>query len=175
MPMLIDGHQSAAAGDRATEEMLDGALAGVRVLALDDNADALDVLEVTLRGAGAHVRTATSGMAAMKLCEEETPDVLLCDLAMPDLDGFEVLRRMRTRFSGAGSIFPAIAISAHASADHRARSLQAGFREHLPKPYQAHALIEAIKRARPDAAPMAVAADAAAHVATTRETGEVSA
>jgi CheY-like chemotaxis protein len=122
------------------------ALVGVRVLAVDDNADALDMLQLTLEQAGAVVRTAASGRQALDLYARETPDVLLCDLAMPDMDGFEVLRRLGDR--PATPRVPAIAVSAHATDLHRARSVQAGFREHLAKPYPVEALIEVIQRVR---------------------------
>ena len=122
------------------------ALVGVRVLAVDDNADALDMLQLTLEQAGAVVRTAASGRQALDLYARETPDVLLCDLAMPDMDGFEVLRRLGDRPSAPRA--PAIAVSAHATDLHRARSVQAGFREHLAKPYPVEALIEVIQRVR---------------------------
>ena len=101
-------------------------LAGVRVLAVDDNADALDVLSAALVVAGADVRTALSGDAALREWERAPSDMLLCDLAMPDMDGFEVLVRLRQR-SGPARPIPAVAISAHATEQYRARSLPTGF------------------------------------------------
>jgi CheY-like chemotaxis protein len=143
LPALIDTATSAAIESRATA-FTAGALAGVRVLAVDDNPDALDVLALTLVAAGAEVRTALSGAEALELLNEEVPAILLCDLAMPDLDGFEVLQRFRRDHPLAHAMV-AVAISAHATREHRARSREAGYDEHLPKPYSIDNLISVIK------------------------------
>jgi CheY-like chemotaxis protein len=114
------------------------------VVAVDDNADALDVLRVALESTGAVVGTARSGAAALALVTQAQPDVLLLDLSMPDMDGYELLRRIRqTGNDGLGAV-PAIALSAHASEDHRRRSRDAGFHLHLAKPYEIGALVQAI-------------------------------
>jgi CheY-like chemotaxis protein len=107
---------------------------------VDDNADTLVLLEIGLTAAGAHVRTASAAAAALELFDREAPDVLLCDLAMPEIDGFALLQRLRQR----GHLLPAIALSAHASADHRERSRRAGFREHVAKPFRIETVIQAI-------------------------------
>ena len=79
-----------------------------------------------------------------QLVNEEVPTILLCDLAMPDLDGFEVLQRFRRDHSAPHSMV-AVAISAHATREHRARSREAGYDEHLAKPYSIDNLIFIIK------------------------------
>ena len=122
-------------------------LAGVRVLAVDDNADTLDVLAVALRSSGAEVRTASSGPAAIAEWEREPADVLLCDLAMPGMDGFEVLDRIRQLDARSGRVTPAVAISAHATEDSFARSRRAGFAAHVAKPYRIQLLMRAIRDA----------------------------
>jgi signal transduction histidine kinase/ActR/RegA family two-component response regulator len=121
-------------------------LAGVSILAVDDNPDALEVLEVALTTVGAKVRTATSGAVALALAADQRPDVLLCDLAMPDMDGIDVLRHLRARHPHAAA-FPAIALSAHATAEHLARSRTAGFQQHLVKPCPLDILVAAIASA----------------------------
>jgi signal transduction histidine kinase/CheY-like chemotaxis protein len=132
--------------------VLDRALAGVRVLSVDDNADAVEVLRVALESVGAVVTAAPSGAAALALLPQAQADVLLLDLSMPDMDGYELLRRIRQSGDGL-SAAPAIALSAHASEDHRRRSRAAGFHQHLAKPYTIAALVQAIVAAlRPDAA-----------------------
>ncbi len=117
------------------------ALAGVRVLAVDDNPDALEVLRQVLHAAGADVVTAESGLAALASSSVVRPDVLLCDLSMPGMDGHEVLRRVRQQHAGG---VPAIALSAHATAEHRRRSREAGFEHHVAKPYRIETLLELI-------------------------------
>ena len=90
-------------------------LHGVRVLAVDDNADALEVLTTALTGAGAAVSTAAAGAGAIEQWTRAPVDVLICDLAMPDMDGFDVVRRIRELEAGRGRRAFAVALSAYAS------------------------------------------------------------
>ena len=115
------------------------ALAGVRVLAVDDNADAREVLMATLEGTGAEVRVADSGAAAVREWDRQDADLLICDLAMPEMDGFAVLDAIRSRANG--RVTPAIALSAHVSGDYQLRTRTAGFDFHLGKPYDAAELV----------------------------------
>jgi signal transduction histidine kinase/CheY-like chemotaxis protein len=119
-------------------------LRGVTVLAVDDNPDALEVVAMTLRSAGASVRTATSGAEAIAAWRREPADILLCDLAMPETDGFAVLRQIREYDATRGRTTRAIAVSAHASDDHRRKTNDAGFAHHLAKPYQTNDLLRAV-------------------------------
>ena len=122
-------------------------LDGVQVLAVDDNTDALDVMALGLRAVGATVRTATSGEAALEAWEVDPPDILLCDLAMPEMDGFDVLARIRQLEGERDRHTAAIAVSAHATQEHRRRSLAAGFARHVAKPYQISDLVRAVSAA----------------------------
>ena len=121
------------------------ALAGIRVLAADDNADARELLSVALTSAGAQVRAAASGAEAIREWDREPADILLCDLAMPDTNGFDVLASIRARDARSGRFTPAIAISAHATEQHLARSLEAGFARHIAKPYQNRDLVRVVR------------------------------
>jgi signal transduction histidine kinase len=133
----------AGALEPVAEATLPGfALAGLRVLAVDDNVDSLDVLSATLTGAGAEVRVAQSGAAAIALWEARPSDVLVCDLAMPQMDGFEVLRELQSR--SANQAVRAVALTAHASQEYVNRTAAAGFAGHVAKPYAAGELIAAV-------------------------------
>lgn len=135
----------AAAAVPAREAVLSRvALAGIRVLAVDDNPDALEVMATTLAAAGATVRVARDGHDAVAQWHHEPPDVLVCDLAMPQVDGFAVLRMIQQN-GGAG--VRAIALTAHASQEYVERTSAAGFVGHLAKPYAATDLVEAVARA----------------------------
>lgn len=123
-------------------------LQGVSVMAVDDNLDALEILEEALRKAGASVRVALSGLEALKLWEHEPSDVLLCDLAMPRMSGFELLARIRDLDGLAGRVTPVIAVTAHATEEQVARSAQAGFQMHVAKPFDTNRLIRAVSRVR---------------------------
>jgi PAS domain S-box-containing protein len=120
------------------------ALNGVRVLAVDDDPDARDVIELALTHAGAQVRTCKSGDEFVAALKEELPDVLLLDIAMPDEDGFSVLQRARG-VKGSAAI-PAIAVTAFTHVDPD-RFNAAGFVDRVGKPIEPARLIESIAAA----------------------------
>jgi signal transduction histidine kinase len=119
-------------------------LDGIQVLAIDDNVDALEVLTSALSNAGAVVRIALSGLEGLGRFQESVPDVVLCDLAMPGVDGFEVLRQIKGLNAVTGRSTPVLAVTAYASAEYRERCLAAGFGGHVPKPYKAGDVIGAV-------------------------------
>jgi signal transduction histidine kinase/CheY-like chemotaxis protein len=121
------------------------ALTGIRVLAVDDNPDALDVVSATLAAAGAAVRVARDGQGALASWRAAPADVLICDLAMPHMDGFAVLRTLQQDANGMG--VRAIALTAHASQEYVDRTSAAGFVGHLAKPFAAADLVAAVIRA----------------------------
>jgi signal transduction histidine kinase len=123
------------------------ALAGVRVLVVDDNDDALALASTALEGAGAHVATARSGDEALRAWRAGASDVLLSDLAMPQMDGFELLRRIREIDRAAGRLTPAIAVTAHASQAQQDQSIRAGFQQHLSKPLTPAAIVAGVAAA----------------------------
>jgi CheY-like chemotaxis protein len=120
---------------------------GVRVMLVDDNADAVEVITVALQRAGAIVHSELSGPAAIGAWERQAADVLLCDLAMPGMDGFEVLRRVRAIDASAGRTTPVLAVTAYASEDYRARCIRAGFAAHLSKPLNINDVVRAVAAA----------------------------
>jgi signal transduction histidine kinase len=109
-------------------------LQGVRVLLVDDDADARDLLVTVLRRAGGNVTCAASADEARAALAEEQVHLLLCDIQLPDEDGYAVLRWLRARSPEEGSAMPAVALTAMASAQDRARALTAGFQMHVSKP-----------------------------------------
>ena len=131
-----------------TSEERPPSLAGISVLAVDDNLDSIEILEAALTKAGATVRVASSGAEALDLWRQELSDVLLCELAMPKMSGFELLAQVRELDRAAGRVTPAIAVTAHAGEEEVARSAQAGFQMHVAKPFDANRLIRAVGTAR---------------------------
>ena len=105
-------------------------LAGISVLLVDDDADSREILTLALTMCGASVRAADSARSAVRACDEARPDVILSDLSMPQYDGFDFLRAVRTRQTCAR--VPVIAVTGHAPL--RARALEAGFYDFLTKP-----------------------------------------
>jgi CheY-like chemotaxis protein len=132
------------------DEINASALDTVSVLAVDDNGDALDLVALALGAAGARVRTVTSGIEALQEWQRQPADVLICDLAMPGIDGFDLLRRIRELDRVSGRVTRAVALSAHATAEYRQRSSEAGFLHHLNKPYRRSELVRAVAAALTD-------------------------
>jgi signal transduction histidine kinase/CheY-like chemotaxis protein len=119
-------------------------LTGVRAAAIDDEADALSLLRVVLEAAGAVVMTYTSGLAALEGIPLEHPDVLIVDIGMPEMDGYDFIRRLRALPDGAMRDLPAAALTAFARAEDRTRALQSGFEIHLAKPVDPGELVAAV-------------------------------
>lgn len=144
LPQVRGMSPADASGERETARW---SLDGVRVLAVDDNADALEVLTASLARSGAIVRVAPTGADALRELDQEPFDVLVCDLAMPQMDGFELLKRIRSGATSHSRVIPAIALTAHASEDYRSKTHAAGFLRHISKPYHPAELANAISAA----------------------------
>jgi PAS domain S-box-containing protein len=117
-------------------------LEGIRVLVVDDQADERELLYTILTTRGAEVHTAGSAEEAVTMMRQSPPAVLVTDLAMPDQDGYALLRRIRSLPEGAG--LAAIAVTAHARAEDRSRALRAGFQGYLSKPIEHERLVRLI-------------------------------
>jgi signal transduction histidine kinase/CheY-like chemotaxis protein len=119
-------------------------LTGVTVLAVDDEEDALGLLRVVLETAGARVTTASSALAALELIESLRPDVIVADIGMPEIDGFELIKRIRALPDSEASNVPAAALTAFARSEDRTKALQSGFEMHLAKPVDPGELVASV-------------------------------
>jgi PAS domain S-box-containing protein len=117
-------------------------LAGVRVLVVEDQVDARDLIDRILRDCGAEVSLAASGSEALASLERQQPDVIVSDIGMPGMDGYELMRRIRQRSDG-GRI-PSVALTAFARSEDRTRALRAGFSVHVSKPVDPAELIATV-------------------------------
>jgi CheY-like chemotaxis protein len=108
------------------------ALAGRRVLIVDDNKDAAESLRMLLELMGAEVQTADDGGAALEALRTERPSVVLLDIGLPDMDGYEVARRARRQPEGRDVTF--IALTGWGQEEDRRLSREAGIDHHLIKP-----------------------------------------
>jgi signal transduction histidine kinase len=115
-------------------------LAGVRVLVVDDMADTLDLTGQMLQSRGACTVLASSAQEALELLAAGQFDVVVSDIAMPEMDGYELVRRMRAQ----GLAVPAVALTAFTRPEDREHALQAGFEAYVAKPLEAGALVAAI-------------------------------
>jgi PAS domain S-box-containing protein len=121
-----------------------GDLTGVRVLAIDDEEDALGLLRVVLEAAGAKVTTAASAADALQRIADAPPDAMVVDLGMPEMDGFEFIARIRSSTIDPIRDIPAAALTAFARSEDRTKALQSGFELHLAKPVDPAELVASV-------------------------------
>jgi PAS domain S-box-containing protein len=119
-------------------------LQGVRVLVVDDEMDARNLIKLVLESHGATVTLAESADQAMSAIKQQKQDVVLSDIGMPGEDGYSLLARMRNLGADEGRDTPAVALTAFARAEDRRRALLAGFQMHVPKPVEAGELIAVV-------------------------------
>jgi len=115
--------------------------AGRRVLVIEDNIDSAQALATLLELNGHEVQTAQEGLRALDLAQTFKPDVILLDIGLPGLDGYEVGRRLRESI---GSDVMMLAMTGYADDRDRERSRQAGFNQHLVKPVSPDLLLKMV-------------------------------
>jgi len=121
-----------------------GQLSGQHILVVDDDIETRDTVAEVLRQAGGTVQVAASAREAMARFVREVPDLFVCDIAMPDEDGYSLMHRIRGLGAAHGADTPALALTAFAGADNRKRALAAGFQLHLVKPVDMVELVDAL-------------------------------
>jgi PAS domain S-box-containing protein len=114
------------------------------MLIVDDEPDGRQLMVRILEGRGAEVTAVAGGAEALELLKQHRFDLLVSDIGMPDLDGYELMRRVRQLDSSRSGPIPAIAVTAYARAEDRQRSLLAGYQMHLAKPIEARELVAGI-------------------------------
>jgi CheY-like chemotaxis protein len=119
-------------------------LTSVHVLAIDDEPDAVALVCEVLEAAGARVTTAPSALDALRMLDIETPDVVVADLGMPQLDGFAFIERVRRHANDRVRQIPAAALTAYARSEDRMKALRAGFQMHLAKPIDPAELVTTV-------------------------------
>jgi CheY-like chemotaxis protein len=121
-----------------------GPLEGIRILVVDDEEDARQLIATILEQCEAVVETASNAGEAIEAARRAPPDVLISDIGMPGEDGYGLVKRLRSDKDPELKGLPAVALTAYAGEDDRTRALDAGFQIHLPKPVDPEALIEAV-------------------------------
>ena len=117
------------------------ALEGLRVLVVDDEEDVRELLIVVFEEYKVQVTAVASAAAALNVIPQLMPDVLLCDIGMPQEDGYTLIRKVRTLPPEQGGEILAIALTAYAREEDRQQALEAGFQMHVPKPIELNVLI----------------------------------
>ena len=138
-PLRVHPHGVRAAGPAPPL-----ALIGLHVLAVDDDHDALQMLREILESAGATVDTAGSAVEALDTLSTGRADVMITDVGMPGMDGFDLIERVRRSADPNIRAIPAAALTAYARSDDRAKALRSGFGLHLSKPIDPAELVAAV-------------------------------
>jgi PAS domain S-box-containing protein len=150
LPVMIVHTERAATALSSVREQRDAAtlaaanLQDVHVLAVDDDRDALVMVRDILESAGARVSIANSAVDALTALGDDRPDVLVADLGLPRMDGFELIAEVRRHADEAVRTVPAAALTAYARSEDRSRALRSGFHLHLAKPIDPTELIAAV-------------------------------
>lgn len=116
-------------------------LAGMKILVVDDDADALELLVFVLSTYDIHVIPASSAAEALALMPSSFPDLIVCDIGMPEVDGYTLMRRIRAMSTEQGGDIPAIAITAYGDQEVREISKNADFQDYLIKPFEPQQLL----------------------------------
>jgi PAS domain S-box-containing protein len=127
-------------------DTLEAPLAGLRLLVVDDDADASGMLQIILRDRGAAVRVAGSSAQALNALQEEAFDVLISDIGMPGKDGYDLVRELRALELKTGRHLPAIALTSFTRGQDEAHARAAGFDAHCPKPLRPLNLVGLVAR-----------------------------
>lgn len=139
---LINAHAETTHDEHKADTSLD--LSGIKVLVVDDEPDSLHFISFVLQLYNAEVQTASSSLVAIQILLDSKLDILVSDIGMPGMDGYEFLRQVRTLPPENGGQIPAIALTAYAGEFNRQQALTAGFQMHLPKPIEPKTLGDAI-------------------------------
>lgn len=123
---------------------LDAVATPKTILVIEDNADGAQSLADILELHGHDVRVARDGRSGIALARDLQPDVILCDIGLPDIDGYEVARTLRR--DGPLRLTRLVAVSGYAQPEDRQRSRDAGFDAHIPKPADLHEVLALVSR-----------------------------
>ena len=135
-------HPQAESGQNQSYQVPD--LAGVKVLVVDDEPDARDIVRRLLVGQHAEVMVAASADEALEILKPFHPDVLLSDIGMPNKDGYQFIQDVRSMPAGEGGGIPAVALTAFVRTEDRRRAMLAGYQSHLAKPVDPGELIAVV-------------------------------
>jgi len=142
LPLLSTSDSVPPSGEAAPQ--LGRQLCGAYLLVVDDDPDARDLLGILLEREGAEVTLVDSARAARDSLRARQPDVIVCDVGMPEEDGYTFMRRLRASGERAGAFIPALALTGHASAEDSRVALLSGFQMHVSKPLDPPRLLDSL-------------------------------
>ena len=141
LPIAVDGRGGAVRASGAPRAL---SLEGAKLLAVDDEPDSLELTARVLEEHGATVIMASSAQEALDRLRDDRPDLVVTDIGMPGMDGYELIRHVRTALPAPIRDLPAIALTAFARQEDRERAIRAGFQAHLVKPIEPSRLLAAV-------------------------------
>jgi CheY-like chemotaxis protein len=121
-------------------------LDGLCLLVVDDHIDTLELITVILEQYGTQIMTATSVGEALEVMTRFKPDILISDIAMPEEDGYSLIRKARALSTEPGEFLPAIALTAYAGDEDRIKAVKAGFQMHVTKPVEPAELVAVVAK-----------------------------
>ncbi len=121
-------------------------IAGIRVMVVEDDEDTREMIVEALKRHGCSVSHVGSGLEALTALRDHRPDVLVSDIGMPEMDGYDLLSRIRLGSAGGIQDLPAIALTAYASIEDKERARRAGFADHVTKPVSVTELVYSIAK-----------------------------
>jgi signal transduction histidine kinase len=145
-PLLAERAQPEGSGPYLSQQTSSTVLSGLRVLVVDDEADARQIISTLIERTGGEVKACESAGEALQLLKQWHPDVLMSDIAMPGEDGFSFINKVRSLPVDQGGHIPAAAFTAYAREEDRKRVLDAGFQMHIAKPVSSSKLVAMIAR-----------------------------
>jgi signal transduction histidine kinase/DNA-binding response OmpR family regulator len=122
-------------------------LDGLRILVVDDEADSRELITAILTGCGGEINCCESVAEAMKAIRDWKPDLLVSDIGMPNEDGYSLIKKVRSLRSKRAKQLPAVALTAYATKEDKARALSTGFQMHVAKPIEPEILVMSIASA----------------------------
>jgi len=151
LPIRTEHRRADSEGDHPATDPVSAAaapvvsLAGIRVLIVDDEKDAREMVSEVLTNAAAHVVAADNVAVACELVGKFRPDVIISDIGMPERDGYRFIREVRNLSAAEGGRTPAIALTAYARSEDRTQAMLAGYQVHVTKPIEPRELVAAVK------------------------------
>lgn len=122
----------------------DATLAGLRILVVEDSDDSREFAAFVLTEAGSEVIAVSSAKAALESLSHTLPDVIICDIGLPEISGYELIRQIRSRSVDQGGAIVAIALTSYAGDYDQKQAIAAGFQQHLSKPVEPDQLVKTI-------------------------------
>jgi PAS domain S-box-containing protein len=141
LPDLQGALALAAPAEASTRDV---SLAGISVLLVEDESDAAEFVKRLLEKHGAQVTTAASAPEALELLATGRPDILISDIGLPEMDGYQLIERIRQKGAGKREAIPAVALTAFARSEDRTRTMRAGYQAHLAKPIESTELVATV-------------------------------